>query len=599
MSQAARDPKASPEGAAPQDSALARAAADWVGRLARTLKTCRLYDAGNPTVVRFREELAATLAGLLNEHGTLTLKFSSTDVLLGEASLYPARSREDNLGLPFCRDGIKSLTLLPGVEPGEVDVLVDALLQVTGHAGGDADLVSILWDAELAHLSVDYVSLDAEMEEGGEEGAADEAGSGAPLMPWPGTGSAAGDVGAPEGDAAPAGEATAAADAAAQGPAGERARSDDWTAADMARLVDIAVGDLEERARAEVHRLRVEYDAECARGVLVGSLALMRECIDSGADEADREELGRFVARLLQDAMAGAAWNEARQAAGLLRGQPAGEAALARMLESFARPDSLVTADIVRELDRQGVHGVQEFLAFAQQLGPPAVQWLMHVVAESGQQRTRRMVARAIAELCRESPEVLAPWLADERWYVVRNVAHILGFVGGPAVVGMLQAVCRHSDPRVRQEVVTALATVDRATARSVLVGMLQGADTKILCAVLHQLSTARDPLLAQILLAYLTTDSYHERPAEERHAICSALGSVGDDAALPRLEAELHRGQWPSSAREAHRQDIARCIARIGTPAAREVLEQGARSRHAGVRGACAEALAGGRPRE
>ena len=36
------------------DPAAVQAAAAWVAQLLRTLKTCRLYDEANPTVVRFR-----------------------------------------------------------------------------------------------------------------------------------------------------------------------------------------------------------------------------------------------------------------------------------------------------------------------------------------------------------------------------------------------------------------------------------------------------------------------------------------------------------------------------------------------------------------
>jgi len=601
--QAPRDSTDTVEGLSPQEAALARAASAWAGRLARTLKTCRLYDRGNPTVARFREELAAALTELLQEHGALALRFSSTDVLWREVSLYPARSREDNLGLPFYRDGIRALTFVPGVEPREVDVLVDALLRVTNRTAGDADLVTLLWDAELAHVNVDYVSTDANVEEldsdeaGGEEGGS----GGGRLMPWPGAGAAAGASGAGSGPAAGSAPGASGARSAAQPGAqpaatGEEPRSDDWTSSDIVGHAEVALGQLEEQAPVELARLRDEYETEGGAGLLAGALALVRECLDSGATDEDREQLGRFIARLLQEAMAAGAWSEARHAAQLLRACTGGEDLLAGLLADLCKPDSAITSDIVRDVDHQGVRGVQDFLAFAQELGPPAVDWLMHVIAESGQQRTRRMLTRTLAELCRQSPERLAPWLSDPRWYVVRNVVHTLGFVGGGAVAGLLKAVREHPEERVRREVVATLANVERWAARPVLLGMLEGAGTQIFCAVLHLLSSARDPEVAQILLRYLLAEGFGERPPEERRAICSALGSVGDDGVLPQLEAELHRSQWLSAGREAHRQAIARCVARIGTPAARGVLEQGARCRVAGVRSACEDALNGAR---
>ena len=128
---------------------IADAAAAWTARFARTLKNCRLYEAGNPAVLRLREELATSLAQLLDEHGTLTLRCTSSDILCGETSLYPARSREDNLGMVFFRDGIRAVVFSPGIPPGEVDAFLDAVLRVTGRAADDEDLVTLLWESNL------------------------------------------------------------------------------------------------------------------------------------------------------------------------------------------------------------------------------------------------------------------------------------------------------------------------------------------------------------------------------------------------------------------------------------------------------------------
>ena len=91
----------------------------------------------------------------------------------------------------------------------------------------------------------------------------------------------------------------------------------------------------------------------------------------------------------------------------------------------------------------------------------------------------------------------------------------------------------------------------------------------------------------------------FHERPTEERRAVYSALARVVGDEVLPRLEAELYESRWFSADFEVHRQAVARCVARIGGPAAREVLQQGLRSRNRRVRSACENALAGGQSSE
>ena len=97
------------------DEVVAKAAAGWLQQFARTLKTCRLYDAANPTVQRFRDELVHALDALLAEHGAITYRFLDDRVMVGEHEVHIARSREDHLAFTFHRDGVRALTFQPGV----------------------------------------------------------------------------------------------------------------------------------------------------------------------------------------------------------------------------------------------------------------------------------------------------------------------------------------------------------------------------------------------------------------------------------------------------------------------------------------------------
>ncbi len=559
-----------------QDAAFSAAASKWIGQLARTLKTCRLYDPRNPAVVRFRQELGASLAPLLQERGSLTLAFSATDVSWNGVPLYRARSREDNLAGPFFRDGIRTLTLASGIEPRECDALVDALLKVTDRAAGDADLVTMLWDADLPHVSVEHVSIEADPGDGAAE--SEGVSAGPSLMPWP------------QGSSAAASEAAPA-------PEGVETRSDDWATSDLAGAAETFLTDLEAMAPAEVARFRSEYEAESREDLLRSTLAFVGECGDSGATPADQEELSGLLLRLLQEAIAVGAWSEARQAAQLLRCRTIGESALTRLLEELRQPNSVVAASAVRELNHQGSQSLEEFPRLARELGPPATDWLMLMLAESRQQRACWVLTLALTELCIDSPERLAPWLGDERSPVVQSVVRVLGCIGGAEVLALLQTVTAHPDLRVRQEVAAALANTPPEGARRALLGLLAGADTSLFCAVLRQLASGRDPEVTRLLVGYLQAPGFFDRPLEERRAIYLCLAGAAQDEALPQLELELRRGHWFSGHQQEHRQAIARCIAHVGSPAAREILERGARGRSAEVRAACAAALEGMRP--
>lgn len=561
---------AAADGPSPQDASV-KAASVWLNQFARTLKTCRLYDAQNPTVVRFREDLGASLRKLLAEMGPLRYRFTSEDVFYEDVSLYPARSRDDNFALPFYRDGIRSITFERGVDARELGALVDALLRVTGTAESDDDLVTLLWEANLQHLQIDYVPQEGEI--GGGSTTDD-----AQLVPWP--------TGASAAEAAVEGEA--AGDDEPDEPT--TGRSDDWSVGDGTAEIEAGFEELDTLASTEVARFREEYRAEHEVSPVTSSLAIGNALLASELTDDDRRDVAEFLPRVLRQAVAHSSWLEAREAIYLL-GEcgPAGWDA-ERFLQELQQPISV--SGVVERIDQMEASTVVDMVGFARGLGDAAVDWLMLLLAESQSKRNRRMLAEAIAGLCRENPERLAPHLADPRWYVVRNTVHILGWIGGNGIAGLLEGALRHPDVRVRHEAVAALGQVDFRIARPLLLRLLDTGDARLFSAVLHQLSVERDPATARLLLALMQDDRFEVRSVEEKRAIYSALSSTGGDDVLPELEADLHRTTWFSKAQEAHRQAIARIVARIGTPMARATLERGAQSRRGPVKKACMDAL-------
>lgn len=547
-----------------------KAATWWVAQFARTLKTCRLYSPSNPTVLKFRDELAVSATKLVEEHGPLTLRFEPADVTLEGHSLHPARSRDDNLAYPFHRDGVRGLTLNPGVDAAEINALVDAVLEITGHSLHDGDLVTLLWESNLRHIDVDYIPAEGDV---GDPGPVADAEGQGPLLPWP---------------APAAGEAAAPAEEVLAGR--EEGRAEDWQLGELTVEVEASFVELDALAPAEIERFRAEYALEHSVPPVTAALAIAAACRRAKANDGDRAEIARFVPRVLRGALAAGAWADARAALGELRGEPLGGWSEETMLQELMQPVSIQR--VVETVDAQDDAARAEFLALAHEIGDPGIDWITLVLSESQQRATRLALAQAIAARCRDNPERLAPWLADARWYVVRNIVHILGWIGGPEVVGLLSTALRHADARVREQVVGALANVDLKHSRPLLVRALEGADTRLFCQVLHQLSGARDAATGRFLYAFLQQERFAARPPEERRAIYAALASAGGDEVVADLETELLRTNWFDKQIEIHRHNVARCLARIATPRAREALDRAAQSRRVPVRQAALAAL-------
>ena len=550
-----------------------RAVGTWVQQFARTLKNCRLYDAGNPTVLRFRQQLVAALHQVIRQHGGFALRFGGDDVTCDGVSLYPARSRDDNLALPFYRDGIRSISFAEGIEPREIDALVTALLRVTGvDAPQDEDLVTVLWESQLPHISIDYIPAEGDVGTNG----GDQEGE---LVPWP--------TGAP----AEAQFDEPAPRTLTDPPPSEKneKRSDDWAVGEPTADFELEFAALQAAAPAELERFKREYEIERETLPVSTAVAVARAFMAAEAIESDLPELNTYLPRVLRMAVHAGAWTDAHTTVGLLHQLPAGWSPVG-FVQELQQPSSI--AGVRARLLEQTETEAQAFTDFALDLGEFPVDVLGQVMAELDGAPQSKPLIDAIVTLCRETPERLAPWIADRRPNVVRNVVQMLGTIGGNAIVGPLQSAIMHPDSRVRTEVLTALRTADTRIVKPLLLAALPTLDTRQFCQALQKLGETRDSQVAQSMLMFMIDPTFEQRATDEKHAIYSTLGATGGDEVIPELEAEMLKGGWFERVNEAHRQTIARCLTRIGTPMARMVLESGVKSRRAQVRDACTDAL-------
>lgn len=562
----------------PPDASVADVAS-WLGQFSRVLRTCRLYDGHNRTAVKFRAELGTAMGALLAARGAFRLECSAHQIHCDGHPVMVSRPGDDQFVMPFYRDGLRTLTFHPGATAGELEVIVDVLLRVTRRVDtGSDDLVTLLWAADLPHIDMTYVDAETDVDLGDEGDDGSRGGPGPanrPMLPWPGSGG---------GGAAAAAEGEPADAAAAEG----RLRSDDWLAGEPAHELDGRYRALEATSRTDLDQFASLLLQERGDRLVHATIGLVRDAQRAPLREEDRAALTDLLERALADAIAVAGWPDAREAIAGLSALTAGLWDAAPLIDRLVPPDSPVTGALGRALDEGTVADLTAFVECARALGPGAVPWLMRLLALASHERTRQTLRRALTALCEGTPERLAPWLTDEREHVVRSAIAIMGATAGGALPALLRPVVPHPEPGVRHEVIAALAHTDLETARPLLLALLHDSEASIRRAVLQRLGAARNPAVSAALLAIMRAPDFRTRPVEEVRAVTTALGGCAGDEALPYLEAQLYAPRWFSMGAGPHCQMIARCIRRLGTPAALATLERGARARRAATRAAC-----------
>src|SRR5690606_6799640 len=121
----------------------------------------RLYQANNPMYQSFVGAARAAVERLWENVSTLTIGVEETGfTCFGHRFTVPAG--RENLPFLFYKDGIRSLTLMPGFEDE-----LEPFLQVVAQArqldqNAADDMVTLLWEREFTSLQYSYVDILAE-----------------------------------------------------------------------------------------------------------------------------------------------------------------------------------------------------------------------------------------------------------------------------------------------------------------------------------------------------------------------------------------------------------------------------------------------------
>jgi HEAT repeat protein len=124
-------------------------------------------------------------------------------------------------------------------------------------------------------------------------------------------------------------------------------------------------------------------------------------------------------------------------------------------------------------------------------------------------------------------------YLADERWYVVRNMCGVLAELSDPQLVEHIAPALRHSDARVQQSALKALVKTRDGKTAATLADALPFLSPHILDEALDELMYLKSLHTIAALEAFATSSG--SNPVRAIKAVY-ALGAIADVAALYAL---------------------------------------------------------------
>jgi len=244
-------------------------------------------------------------------------------------------------------------------------------------------------------------------------------------------------------------------------------------------------------------------------------------------------------------------------------------------LEQLALGDEL----LVYFLDHTAAPGAlsrEAMLAVLSASGPAGISLTISKMGSTDNLAVRKELSALLVGLGGPAVPAMLKMMQDTRWYIVRNLAAILGDIGLPEAVPELLACLKHTDIRVCKEAIRSLAKIGGREAESAIIAILHGSNSLLFPQVVASLGGLKSrKALAELVQIVCSSDLFLKNLSLKIDAL-GAIAMIGDRQAVPvltRILASRHilaRSRWVQL-----KIAIAGCLARLGDIRALPILKK------------------------
>ncbi len=556
-------------------------AKDLINTFVKTIKAFRLYPPENPTLVGFIDQVYRKFQLFLNKYHYFILKIGENKLSFREVTLYENPDLKTSLAFQLYKDGLRELRFMEGLEEGEVDGLIDIMKRSDSINKMEDDLVTLMWEKDFIHIS--YLATDEYLEEMPAIIPANIEQFRANLTFEPPPQSEMGDIG----------EETDGAEVDYY-EIMKRVESPPLVGVD--RSVYFLTPD-------ELEGLRKEVELETAPSFVFIVIDILFEILALEKSPQPYQETTGALQKLL-DALI--TLGEFQKASELLT-------RVNIILNTYELKDWQVDAirqlsdkagepqrieKIGKILDKGEEIRLEEVSNYLTLLKPNSIQPLIKVLGELNNSRARRMLCEVLIEIGKGNMELIIPFIDDHRWFLVRNIAYILGRMGKESALPTIQKALNHEEARVRREAIQALGIIVSSKAFDLLGKALNDQDDRNRSMVALNLARVGKKASLPALLEVVQAKDFSKRDSAEIKAFFDAIGMVGSNDAIKPLEKLLEQKSWFGMGKKDEiRLRAASALALIGTAEARSTLEAGRNSKDENIRQACLQAMKGQTP--
>ena len=566
-------------------------------QLDKTVRAHQLYLHNNPTYLKAVDTLRASFVPIWAETDSLSLSVTDLKFIWFDLPVHEQHERaSDSLPWTFYKDGLREVTLSPGFEGPELELLLDIIPRVRKAASHEDDLITLLWEQEFAHLTYRYVEVASE--------------AGIPIDPsaeagrWPvEPGEVVEDPRLAIEEARRAAAATAAAGGdAGKGPPGSGGADEEikQSPSGIVKMEDFASTlyflDAEEVSylRRETER---EYATDLRRTVLTGLLDVFELQTDPSIRQEVTQNLDALTLHLLAGRQfstvafllreIGTVLERAKDLSPELRDRMAGlpdrlsdPAVLSQLLQAMDEAESLPPRADLEEL-------------FAQ-LRASALGTVFGWLGSTQNAKLSPLLEGAAERLAVSNTGELVKLISSAEGSVAMEAVKRAGGLKTAAAVPALGKVLSEPYRDLRLAAVSALVEIGTPGAMQALEKALEDVDRDVRVAAIKALGQkAYKPALSKVT-ALVKANQIREADRTERLAMFELYGSLCGDGGVPWLDELLNPKSGLFSKKEdpEFRACAAIALGRIGTARAQQALQKAMSEKDVVVRNAVNRAL-------
>lgn len=542
---------------------------DLMQALAKAQRAHQLYLPNNPVYQQAIERLREAFRRIWEATDDLFLDVSETELRWEGNPVYSVPSKSESVAWVLFKDGVRSLTFLPGVEQDEIVGFLDVIHRArTLQAEDNDDLLTLLWEKDFQRIQYQFQDLTAD--------------TGTMQLPA-------------EEEIQPAQTSSQVVQRTVEEEAPPRAgivRPEDF---------DTTLYFLDER---EIEFLRASVQEEYSQDLRRNVLGMLFDVLELQPYPTVRAELisilESFLPYLLGAADFPAVAYVLREAkAVLVRARELLQehrAALEALPGRLSEEQTL--AQLLQSLDEATVHpSAEELTELFSELRGEALPTLFAWLPKLSSARVRDVVDVAVQRLATaNTPTVVAAIQSPDPAVAVEAI-RISGRLKLPAAVQGLALVLAHPEPALRVATVQALSEIATPSAVQALERALDDESRDVRLASVRVIGLHKSRSALPKIQEVVQGRSVRGADLTEKMAFFEAYGSLVGEAGVPVLDGILNSGGFLKRKEDPQtRACAAMALGRIATPVARAALERALQDKEPLVKNAVGRALRGDR---